>query len=213
VHAIGQGNAEAIETLAELGPIGVVLDRRNTGNRDLERAIAERPSAREVTVDPDWATFTIVPGHQPPIVPLGSRLAIRGVSVNHKPEEAERLLDGQIRTAWGPGRPQDGAEEVIVDLGGEQAVGAVVLAMGSFSFGFPRALAIDRSLDAVRWQTIWRGETAVATLRAALADPERVPVTFGLGPGSPARYLRLRQTGRDSTVPWWIAELEAYSPQ
>jgi hypothetical protein len=46
----------------------------------------------------------------------------------------------------------------------------------------------------------------VLTVRAALADPARVPVTITLAPAA-ARFVRLRQVGQDAVVPWWIAEL------
>jgi hypothetical protein len=114
-----------------------------------------------------------------------------------------------VETAWSPGAVQEGGEEVLVDLGSVQNVGAVVLEMGSYSFGFPRELAIEVSTDGRQWQTVWRGETSVRTVRAALIDPGTVPVTFELGATS-GRFVRLRQMGKDPVVPWWIAELKIY---
>jgi hypothetical protein len=81
--------------------------------------------------------------------------------------------------------------------------------MGAYSFGFPRELAIDISDDGARWSTVWRGETSVLTVRAAIGDPIHVPVRIDLGEVR-GELMRLRQLGRDAIVPWWIAEVSLY---
>jgi len=95
---------------------------------------------------------------------------------------------------------------VVVEIEPAQPVGGVVLSMGAYSFGFPRELAVDLSLDGTTWQTVWQDETSVATVRAAVANPMSVPLTIDFEP-STAKFVRLRQLGRDERVPWWIAEL------
>jgi hypothetical protein len=199
--------ADAIAALASAGSIGVAMDRRNLGNRDLEQAVAALPSAKAMATDGEWATFTVHPAGGGVPASSGALVRVVRVDVNRKPEDADRLVDGRLETAWGPGTAQDGAEEVVVDIGEGRHVGAVVLAMGSYAFGFPRELAIDVSNDGSQWRTAWRGQTAVPVLRAALAEPERVPLTLTFAP-TPTRFVRLRQLGADSGVPWWIAELE-----
>jgi hypothetical protein len=211
VWAVGRGDARPIHELAAAsGPIGVSLDKRNLGNRDIEAAVARLPSARRVELHPDWGTYIVSSEAVPPAA-LGSRLAVSNVTVNRQPQDAGRMLDARVDTGWGSGARQDGTEEVIVDLGESRRLGAVVLPMAHFAFGFPRELWIDVSADTHTWQTAWSGPTAAATVRAALADPERVPLTFEIG-GQAARFLRLRQTAPDEVVPWWIAEVEVYGP-
>jgi hypothetical protein len=83
--------------------------------------------------------------------------------------------------------------------------------MGAFAFGYPRMLAIEVSMDRTTWSPVWNGPTDVQTVGAALRDPGEVPVTIELG-GVNARFLRLRQTGREPGIPWWIAELEVRRP-
>jgi hypothetical protein len=100
---------------------------------------------------------------------------------------------------------------VLVELGSGQPLGAVVLAMGSFSFAFPRELAVDLSNDDREWRLVWSGRTDLLALRAALAEPERVPLAVPLD-GAAGRFLRLRQIGRDRVVPWWVPEVEVYPP-
>jgi hypothetical protein len=83
--------------------------------------------------------------------------------------------------------------------------------MGSYAFGHPRDLRIEVSLDRLTWSDVWRGPTAVQTVRAALADPAMVPVTISVQPVT-ARFLRLTQTAREPGIPWWIAELQVHAP-
>jgi hypothetical protein len=83
--------------------------------------------------------------------------------------------------------------------------------MGAFAFGFPRQLAIDGSTDAGTWSPVWAGPTVIQALHAALVDPGEVPLTIAFAP-TEARYLRLRQTGREVGIPWWIGELQVLAP-
>jgi len=42
-------------------------------------------------------------------------------------------------------------------------------------------------------------------------DPGDVPLTIEFAPAQ-ARYLRLRQTGHEVGIPWWIGELQVLAP-
>lgn len=210
VYAIAHGQFAALHELAASGLLGVAVDRSLHWHADMERLLSTLPKTKPLAIDDRWATF-IVSGWPQLAVTLGPRLTPAAVRANRQEQDVARMSDGDIETAWGPGTPQDGGEEVVADFDSAQNVGAVVLSMGAYSFGFPRELAIDVSRDGREWETVWQSETSVATVRAALRDPGRVPLTFDLG-GPTVRFLRLRQVGQDSTVPWWIAELEIHGP-
>ena len=122
-----------------------------------------------------------------------------------------RLIDHDLQTAWGSGPGQDGQEELVVDLGAPRSVGFVVLSMGSYSFGYPRNLSVETSLDGIGWSSVWTGRTSVLTVRAALADPGIVPLALAFDARS-ARLVRLQQTAQDPRNPWWVAELAVHSP-
>jgi hypothetical protein len=141
----------------------------------------------------------------------GAPLDIARVDAGDHREDVRRLMDGRVEKAWGSGRPQRGDETVTVDLGAPRRIGAVVFRMGAFAFGFPRELAVNKSEDRVSWSPVWQGATVIETLRAALKDPGQVPVTIFFEPVT-ARYLRLRQTGHEADIPWWIAELQVLAP-
>jgi hypothetical protein len=208
VHAIAHGHERALEELALDGSLGVVVDRSLHWAGEMEALVSRLTTSDELMSTESWATFN-VSGKPRPALFLGERFKPVAIRVNRMPENVDRLADGDIESAWGPGVAQDGSEEVVIDLGAPRAVRTVLLAMGAFSFGFPRELTIEASPDDRQWRTVWRGETDVLTIRAALLAPEVVPLAIELETVS-AQFLRLRQTGRDATVPWWIAELEVY---
>jgi hypothetical protein len=208
VYAIGQRQSTALSELAASGPIAVAIDRSLHWHTDMERMFATLPRARPLAADARWATFIVSPVPSASIS-LGARLMPVSVRANRQPQDVARLADADVGTAWGSGAAQTGSEELIVEFDREQPFGAVVLKMAAYSFGFPRDLAIDFSRDGSNWQTAWRSETSVATVRAAVRDPSTVPVTFDLG-GPEGRFIRLRQLGSDPSIPWWIAELEFY---
>ena len=116
------------------------------------------------------------------------------------------MLDGDVRTAWGSGRPQVGGEEVTLDLGSSRTVGGLVFDMGAFSFGHAKALEIDVSDDQGAWSRAWTGKLGVLAVRGALRDPGRAPVAIDF-PATQARFIRLRQTGEQAGIPWWIPEV------
>ena len=208
VYAIVHGQFGALEEIAADGPLGVAVDRSIPWRQNMEMFATQLPGAKPFVSDDRWTAF-VVTGRPRAAVNLGRRIQPAAVRANRQAQDVPRLADGRIESAWGPGTPQDGSEEVVADLGSVQPIGTIVLEMGAYSFGFPRDLAIDLSTDGQQWQTVWRGDAAVGTVRAALADPGVVPLTFELDRAS-GRFVRLRQLGRDPLVPWWIAELRVH---
>jgi hypothetical protein len=207
LHAIRRGKFEALHELSPGGPLGIALSVPDNAvvHRD---AIAALPGATPYSDDAQWVAFTLAPRpqHEPVI---GPALPLGPIRANRHAEDVARLSDGDLWSAWSTGNNQIGDEEIVVDLQQPQALGAVVLAMSSFAFGFPRELAIDLSTDGTAWTTVWRGEPVVLTVRAAVSDPARVPLTLEFPPAE-GRYVRVRQLGSEPGAPWWIAELSVH---
>lgn len=208
IQAVNHERYAALEELSRDGPIGVAVARSLVWHESIEKSLARFPGARPVSSDERWATF-LVPGSRK--VEQGSFLAvpIARVRANRQEANVKRMIDGTVTTAWGPEAPQDGREEVVVEITAAQPVGGIVLSMGAYSFGFPRELAVDLSADGQSWQNVWQGDTSVATVRAAITYPDSVPLTIDFEPTG-ARFIRLRQLGQDERVPWWIAELSVH---
>ena len=208
VQAVNHERYAALEELAQDGPIGVAVDRSLVWHEGIEKSLARFPGARAVSLDDRWATFLVAGARK---VERGSFLAIpiARLRANRQDTNVARMIDGTVTTAWGPETPQDGTEEVVAEIGAAQLLNGIVLSMGAYSFGFPRELAVDLSVDGQSWQNVWQGETSVATVRAAITYPDSVPLTIDFEP-STAKFVRLRQLGRDERVPWWIAELSVH---
>jgi hypothetical protein len=139
----------------------------------------------------------------------GQRRLPVALSASCEPERLGQAMDGDRRTRWHCG-PQDSDQEVTIDLGMQARTGAVVLALGAFTTDFPRRLIVETSADGSNWAAAWNGPVLGETIAAGLADPRRVPVMIPFAPRE-ARFVRLRQVGRDPTWYWSIAELEVWS--
>lgn len=208
-HAIRDGQYAAIAE-PSTGTIGVAIDRTRGDGSTLERGLEQLGLQPPVRHD-NWTMF-LMPGRPTPPRPLGAPIGLAGVHASLKGGDVGRMLDGDVRTAWGTGLPQIGGEEVMLDLGSEHPIGAVVLDMGAFSFGHPRLLDVELSSDGRTWRRAWSGETSVLAVRGAIAQPERAPLTIGIDGGQTARYIRLRQNGNEPGIPWWIADVRVHAP-
>jgi hypothetical protein len=142
---------------------------------------------------------------------LGDPLPIRRVTTVPAGSGAEFLTDSDRRSYWSSDTPQQGSEEVLIDLGTAREVQAVRLGIGPPAWGFPRHLVVELSLDGQQWTSGWDGPTAASAFAAAVEDPITTPLTVDTG-GRMARYVRLRQTGRDEKHAWSIADLVVFSP-
>jgi hypothetical protein len=198
--------------LDELGALGVteiVLD--TTLDPDGAWDTYTRTRATRLSAVGSYATYQLS-SSQPPAVnsraSLGAALPILAITANVKPDAVPGMTDGNLQTRWDTG-PQTGKEEVIVDLGSARRVEAIVLSLGPFGADFPRDLQIEVSTDRMTWTETWRGPTTIVAFATAVRDPKHVPLVFALG-NREARYIRLRQLGRDPTYYWSIAELSVH---
>ena len=81
--------------------------------------------------------------------------------------------------------------------------------LGRAGFEFPRQLEIDVSADSEAWAEAWSGPTAGLAVGALMQDFVRPLMLFAFDE-RPARFIRLRQTGRHRTAPWTVAELRVF---
>jgi hypothetical protein len=209
VHAVRDGHYESLFELSASGPLGVVVDRGRTEAPQMSAGLAAAGFTHGAS-DDRWDSF-VVPEHAAITARLGRAVPIASARASMHGEDVGRMLDGELTTAWGTGVNQVGGEDVVLDVGSPQLVGAVVLEMGAFSFGHPRALQVDVSTDGRAWTPAWHGDTSVETVRGAIQQPGRVPIALEFAPAS-ARLIRLTQQGNEPGIPWWIAEVRVYGP-
>ena len=119
---------------------------------------------------------------------------------------AAAAIDGRLDTRWACG-PQNGDEWFQADLGATaDRVSAVRYSLGDSYRDFPRALVVETSVDGQAWEPAWDGDVIAPTIEGSLADPLRAPAMIPFAPRR-ARYIRLRQTGKDHLVMWALPEL------
>jgi hypothetical protein len=160
----------------------------------------------DVVADSRWAGYVLPPRPTDAEPAPAAEVPVQSVRASLHPEDVRRMLDGDVATAWGSGVPQVGGEEVVLDLGQPRDVTTLVLQMGSYAFGHANALEVSVSADDVNWTPVFDGPLGVRAVRAAIQSPETVPITIPLTPSS-ARFVRLRQTGAEPGIPWWIGEI------
>jgi hypothetical protein len=209
-HAVRDGKLEALEEIAAYGRIGVAVERSRADAADLAAMLRVHPGMEPGPPSDRWFTF-VVAARVRVTTAVGAALPLQSIRANVHDEDLHRLADGSVLTAWGSGGEQHGGEAIVADLGVPQEIGAIVFELGAYSFGHPRDLRIETSADGLAWSEVWRGSTAVQTVRATLADPDRVPVTIGV-PRVTARFVRLTQIGQEPGIPWWVAELQVRAP-
>ena len=121
------------------------------------------------------------------------------------------MVDGDPRTRWLSGRPQDGTEWIEVSLASTLPVtGVRMLLTGRSLHDYPRTLAVDV------WSSDGRVETVVASsvlpqLGAGLRAAPARPAIELRWPPRRVRMLRLRQTGHSARWYWSVHELDVLS--
>jgi hypothetical protein len=207
-EALREGEYGALQAIAPGRSLAVVVNGLSgEGARVVADLTLSSAPDRIVTEGP-WTTL-IVPYRPLTLPALGRRIAPVTAAASEQAQDVGRMLDGRVESAWGSGSDQQGGERVTIDLGATQALGAIVMPLGAYAFGFPRRLTIEVSDDGVTWTAVWSGPTAGATTRAAVLDPANVPLRLDLADAS-GRYVRLEQNGAEAGIPWWIAELALY---
>ena len=124
--------------------------------------------------------------------------------------DAPFIADNDLQTRWTCGA-QEGDQEVVVELENSGTVASVTQFLGANRGDFPVDLQVETSRDGTTWEDGWRGPGALRALIGSLDDPKRLPVRVDFAPRE-ARFVRLRQHGRDSRYYWSIAELTVNAP-
>ena len=208
-HGLRAGRGEVLGWLAEVGVRHVRLDRTRPGSRRLEAAAAAVPGLRLDAHTASEALYTFAAAAAAPPPPaLGERLTVVRAAASENEELVDYAIDGDHGPRWTTG-PQAPEQWLRLELDGAGTVAGVVL-WGSLGMEFPRRLRVETSRDGRAWETVWQGRTELAVLRGALRDA-RAPLAATFT-GVPARYVRLRQMGRDPSFAWSVTEVDVHAP-
>ena len=194
--------------LSALGPIEVVIEHAYDERGQWRQFLQNHPAASLVHREDQYSTFRVergryvgglarIPGETLPIASIASD--INGAIVG-------AMTDRNIGSRWHAGRAQRPGDAFVADLGGSRTITGAELLIAGFNADFPRALAIETSIDGLAWTPAWRGTAGLIALSAALEDPRNVPMPFIFEPRT-ARYVRFTQLQREEIYYWSVAEL------
>jgi hypothetical protein len=135
------------------------------------------------------------------------------VTASEGGDTARRIADRDAGTLWSTRDGQQGGEWLQVDLGRVEPVALVRWLPGSHQ-EVPRGLILELSRDGAAWERVidlpgyigplyWSAGRLMGHVRSGRVEL-RVPPT-------PARYLRITQTGKDAVWPWTVRELFVYA--
>jgi hypothetical protein len=176
----------------------------------LRAMIEQQPEVTRVASD-DSMTLYHLPA-RPTISnprPDGQRLRPRELRSQCSSELLSKAIDADESSLWQCGL-WDERQTLTVDLGDVHTVGSVVNDLGSLTWMFPAAIAVETSEDGTTWKAAWSGGVFERAILALLADPTRLRIVVAFPP-RPARYIRVRAASDGSEAPWTIAEFEVWS--
>ena len=206
-HLVDARESAVLTEFASRAPLEIVVGGTAPEAEALREFVASEAGAPVARGADGHAIYRLPRQSAPPHLALsGTSLPVLTVDASSEEERTARMWDGDLVSRWDTGRPQAPGDQLVIDLGVPRRLEGLELQIGGYVADFPRALDLDVSGDGRVWRPVRSGPTAIETLRAALADPRRIPIRFSLH-GETARYIRLRQAGSSPEFYWSVAEL------
>jgi hypothetical protein len=129
------------------------------------------------------------------------------VTASAETDRVPLMLDGDPRSRWLTGRPQNGTEWIDVQLDRVRDVAIISMTMAERSFGdYPRGLAVDVTDDSGT-RTVYEGFVTAQFAQGLIAHPKYPSIEIVI-PSNRARSVRLRQTGTTRSFFWSLHELQ-----
>jgi hypothetical protein len=199
---------DALLALTSFGPLDVIVDGWNDEDGEIERYVSSIAGAERLQREDRKVLFRL-PASDPPKGPGSPPWPIVAATASHDPGGAVRAADGDRMTAW-TRQPQLPDQWLIVDLGQQEEVAAVVHSLGLDVNAYPRRLGIDTSRDGEAWEAAWEGSTLRYVLEAVMRTPRYGSIALTFAP-RPARFVRLRAMEIDAAA-WSVAEVRVHGP-
>ena len=208
-YSLTNREPEILPILSRLGIRDIVIHRHADGDGWYATYLSAF-GAQPIASDADLALYRLPATRGEAPRRLGPPLLITGLAANINEGDLPNAVDGNRLTRWQTG-PQQSGNQLTIDLGRPQPLGAVVLSLGHFTYDFPRVLHVEISPDGEAWIEVWRGSGAVETVAASMRDPYALPLEFPIGDRL-ARFVRLTQVADDPVDHWSISELSVHAP-
>ncbi len=163
-----------------------------------QSALPVMNSAISATFPAQSASVIVVPQSQAALSRTNwhvSASSTAGGAYNGITQAATSAIDGNTNSRWSTGSTQTAGQWFTVDMGATQSFSTVTLDAGTSTNDYPRGYQVFVSSDGQNWGS------AVATGAGA---SKLVTIHFA---AQKARYLKIVQTGSNSSWWWSIAEL------
>jgi len=207
---VGAARAESDAMLTpflRLGDLHVVVAQDALRLRAL---IEQQPGVTRVASDHARVVYRVPARHGAGLPrPAGQQLPLRDLRSQCSSELLSKVMDRDETSVWQCGL-WDERQALTIDLGDVHTVGAVVNDLGTQSWLFPSALAVETSEDGTSWTPAWSGTVLDRAILAAMEDPTRMRIVVDFPPRQ-ARYVRMRAASGGNDAPWTIAELEVWT--
>lgn len=150
-------------------------------------------------------------GHPGPSLPSGGRpvgnRALWKAQASKNAPRVGRAFDGDPKTFWSTGYPQQEGDFFHLDLGQLESFSRVEFLLEDQPLDYPRNFVVEASADGSAWTTLDRGVDYFPPLRREMVeDFSQYKVLASLSPGR-ARYLRFRLLAPHEARHWSIAEI------
>jgi hypothetical protein len=207
--ALADGDGEGVLALRVIGRLWAIIDRHADQAGRIEQWVQQAEGTLVGSSDAEAAY--ILPRLACPAAAVAERrLPVVRLTIGGSGKDLPDLLDEDRPGLWMSGNTQQGGEYLVADLGAPQALSSIVLEQGAFAAWYPRALAVEGSVDGKDWKLAWSGSPVVAATCGALLDPLRVPIRLPVS--GTARYIKVTQTGRAAKDWWALAGLAVMAP-
>jgi hypothetical protein len=193
------------------GPLLVVINASHDADGAIVAWLAKLPG---IQPQPDTAigpAFLIPRSPKTPVEPRGY-VGISRVSASRNSAAAPAAVDGDERTRWHTDAPQGIDDQFSATLERRAVISAVEMDLADSPADYPRQLRISVSDGAGPLRPIWKGSTASAVVRGALADGGRIPIVLELPPDTIGDRVVLTSRAAHPEAYWSIAELRVLTP-
>jgi hypothetical protein len=194
----------ALRAYSSAGPLLIAVERARDKSGRVAGEVRALPDARYVSADAGWTYFELARSAEPRPC-QADQIPVVAARDKDGPVDVKMLTDTDPMTRWLTRDGQAAGEMLELDLGRVERPCDIRLSLGLIAHVYPRALNVAASVDRVRWEEIFSGRTAAATIRGAVAQPRDIWVDVVPTRLAPARYLRLRLEESQPHMPWVVA--------
>ncbi|MEK6691266.1 MAG: discoidin domain-containing protein [Nitrospirota bacterium] len=132
---------------------------------------------------------------------------------NYSPEDVRNAFDRDVLSRWATKSPQRPGAFFTLNLGKNQRIAGISMALGRFLSDAPRGVIVETSMDKVSWKEVAKLPRNMGTLvwknGHPLFEMENGRTELIFEPVE-ARYIKITQTSYAHPFDWTIAELYVY---